>query len=256
MKKRIFTLLIAFLAINGLQAQDGGNGQACQGISTVTDIDGNIYNTVLIGDQCWMKENLKTTQYRDGTPIENPTNNADWMSDTNSAYAWYDNDISWKDSYGALYNWNAVNNANGLCPIGWHVPSDAEWTQLVEYVEAQGFPNQWDNPDGASNALKSCRQENSPLGGDCDITEHPRWDAVDTHHGFDAFGFSGLPGGRYGIGGFSHIGDYGHWWSATEHRMEDNSLNAWNRGMNHVFGTMDRFSSYKTTGLSVRCVRD
>jgi hypothetical protein len=66
------------------------------------------------------------------------------------------NDISWKVSYGALYNWYAINNSNGLCPTGWHVPSDTEWTQLVDYVVAQGFPNEWDNLNGTANALKSC----------------------------------------------------------------------------------------------------
>jgi uncharacterized protein (TIGR02145 family) len=89
-----------------------------------------------------------------------------------------------------LYNWHAVNNANGLCPTGWHVPSDAEWTQLVDYVVAQGFPNKWDNPNGAGNALKSCRQVNSPLGGDCNTTSIPDGILMTTHHGFDEFGFS------------------------------------------------------------------
>ncbi|HHN48583.1 MAG TPA: hypothetical protein ENN08_06615 [Bacteroidales bacterium] len=188
------------------------------GISIIYDIDGNYYNTVLIGSQCWMKENLKTTQYRNGTPIEYPgTDNSAWQNNTTGAYAWYNNDISWKGSYGVLFNWHAVNNVKGLCPTGWHVPSDAGWTRLVNYTVAQGFPNQWDDPNGAGNALKSCRQINSPMGGYCYTTQHPRWDSDNTHHGFDVFGFSGLPGGRrYHDGSFSLIGYYGYWWSSTE----------------------------------------
>jgi len=108
----------------------------------VTDIDGNVYRTVQIGNQVWMAENLKTTKYPDGTSISYPgADNTAWQNNTTGAYAWYNNDISWKDSYGALYNWHAVNSDKGLCPPGWHVPSDAEWTQLVDYVVSQGYPD-------------------------------------------------------------------------------------------------------------------
>jgi uncharacterized protein (TIGR02145 family) len=222
------------------------------------DGDGNHYGVVTIGDQCWMKENLKTTQYRNGTPIEYPgADNTAWANDTIGAYAWYNNDINWKDSYGALYNWHAVNNTNGLCPTGWHVPSDAEWTLLIDYVVSQGFPNQWDNPNGAGNALKSCRQVNSPLGGDCNTTEHPRWEedtwSGNNHHGFDEFGFSGLPGGfRYSSGNFYNVGGFGYWWSSTE----DYTSYAWFRKLTCGDGSVDRFSDSKTSGFSVLCLRD
>jgi uncharacterized protein (TIGR02145 family) len=146
--------------------------------------------------------------YRNETPIENPTSISDWPNNITGAYACYNNDISWKDSYGALYNWQAVNNPNGLCPTGRHVPSDAEWTQLVDYVIAQGFPNESENLNCAGNALKSCRQVNSPLGGECNTTDYPRWESHDTHYGFDEFGISWLPGSyrvfsvNFGIFGF------------------------------------------------------
>jgi len=227
------------------------------GISTITDIDDNIYNTVLIGDQCWMKENLKTTQYRNGTPIEYPAadNNA-WKNNTSGTYAWYDNDISLKDSHGALYNWHAGVNANGLCPTGWHVPTDAEWMQLVDYVVAQGFPNS-NVTNGAGNALKSCRQVSSPLSGDCNTTEHPRWekDAISgyDHHGFDKFGFSGLPGGTRRFDGYFHfIGNYGYWWSSTEH---DNYY-AWYSFLDYDWGDAGRYYYSKSDGFSVRCIKD
>jgi len=234
--------------------QYGSGGQPCPGMPTITDIEGNAYNTVLIGSQCWMKENLKTTQYSNGTTIENPTNNSAWQNNITGAFAWYNNNIGWKDSYGALYNWYAVNNANGLCPTGWHVPTDAEWTQLVDYLVAQGFPNQWDNPNGAGNALKSCRQINSPLGGECNTSAHPRWEAHDTHHGFDEFGFSGLPGGnRYDFGSFENIGYNGDFWSSTE----SFTGNAWYRNISYGVGDVYRtINGEKGIGFSVRCLRD
>jgi uncharacterized protein (TIGR02145 family)/uncharacterized repeat protein (TIGR02543 family) len=219
----------------------------------ITDIDGNIYNTVLIGDQCWIKENLKTTKYQSGTPIEYPGGNSDaWMNNTTGAYAWYNNDISWKDSYGAVYNWHAVNNADGLCPAGWHVPSDTELTQLVDYVVAQGYPNVWNIPNGAGNALKSCRQVNSPQGWDCNTTEHPRWDSHITHNGFDAFGFSGLPGGiRSNTGGFLAPGSSFGLWSSTEH----SATHAHIRTLSLTTNLVSRIQSSKSNGISVRCIK-
>jgi uncharacterized protein (TIGR02145 family) len=227
-------------------------GQPCPGTPTVTDSDGNIYNTVLIGNQCWMRENLKTTKYRNGTPIENSTVNSEWQSNTSGAYAWYNNDISWKDSYGALYNWHAINNTNGLCPIGWHIPSDEEWSQLVYYLAYQGFPNS-NQTIGAGNALKSCRQVNSPLGGDCSTSEHPRWTQNSAQYGFNEFDFSGLPGGgRYFNGEFSAIGSHGAWWSSTE----DNFLDVWYRSLYYSQGYISRYVGLKSLGFSVRCLKD
>jgi uncharacterized protein (TIGR02145 family) len=216
------------------------------------DGDGTQYHIVTIGDQIWMDENLKTTRYRNNTDIEYPgTNNFAWENNTTGAYAWYDNDINWKDSYGALYNWHAVNNTNGLCPYGWHVPSDAEWAKLIEYVVSGGYPNQLDDPNGAGNALKSCRQVDSPMGGDCKTSNHPRWDFHPTHHCFDAFGFSGLPGGGRGDWGpFGYIGNSGIWWSATESSLS----NAWSRGMDCNCGRLARDEGVKGGGFSVRCV--
>lgn len=101
---------------------------------TVQDIDGNTYNTVTIGEQVWMQENLKTTRYNDGTPIPNVTDITEWRHCDAPAYVWYDNDISYKEPYGALYNWHAVGDKPGLCPDGWHVPSDEEWKQLEMYL--------------------------------------------------------------------------------------------------------------------------
>jgi len=216
----------------------------------VTDIDGNEYVTVIIGTQEWMAENLRVTRDANGNDITRFC---------------YDNDPEWCDLYGGLYTWGTLMNGQsssdsnpsgvqGICPEGWHVPSDDEWTQLVDYVVSQGFPNSSD-VNGAGNALKSCRQENSPLGGDCNTSEHPRWDSHDTHHGFDEFGFSALPGGFRELGGsFVHIGFYSLWWSSTE--LSSNVNFAWHYRM-YLGGSVGRSQAYrKTNGFSLRCVRD
>ncbi|MBW6497764.1 MAG: fibrobacter succinogenes major paralogous domain-containing protein [Bacteroidales bacterium] len=226
------------------------SGQPGEG---VTDIDGNFYPSVIIGNQMWMAENLKTTKYQNGTPIEYPgVNNTAWQNNTTGAYAWYNNEIDWKNSYGALYNWHAVNNSNGLCPAGWHVPSDAEWTELVNYAVAQGYPNN-DEENGAANALKSCRQVSSPLGGDCATSNHPRWESSSPHYGTDKFGFSALPGGfRAATGYYLGIGAHGYWWSSTEFSTTE----AWYRAMPLNYGNVIRSIYNNEEGYSVRCVRD
>ncbi|MBN1338155.1 MAG: PKD domain-containing protein [Bacteroidales bacterium] len=225
----------------------GASGEPCPGMPTITDIDDNIYNTVLIGTQCWLKENLKTTTYKNGTPIPNVTDASAWSSLTTGAYVWYDNDINWKDKYGPLYNWYATVDTNGLCPSGWHVPADNEWTALTDYLGGTGWPN--------GNKLKSCRQVNSPLGVGCNTSEHPRWEEDSNYgnYGTDDYGFSGLPGGyRHHSGAFYLIGYYGYWWSSTEYF----SGTSWGRGLSFGSGGMSVGNYNKLTGTSVRCLRD
>ncbi len=217
----------------------------CSGSSTVTDIDGNTYNTVQIGSQCWMKENLKTTTYQNSIPIPNVTNGGSWGNLTTGAYVWYDNDISWKDMYGGLYNWYATVDANGLCPTGWHVPTNDEWTSLTNFIGGTGSPY--------GNELKSCRQVNSPQGGGCNTSEHPRWNESN-ENGTDDYGFSSLPGGLCGYisGSFNTIGDFGFWWSSTEYGWGM----AYYRGQSYNLGNMDVSHSPEGNGNSVRCIRD
>ena len=228
-------------------------GIPCPETPTVTDVEGNIYNTVLIGNQCWFKEDLKTTRYRNNASIEYPgNNNTAWQNNTSGAYAWYDNDIAWKNMYGALYNWYAVNNSNGLCPSGWHVPSDAESTQLVDFIISLGFPNN-DVNIGAGYALKSCRQINSPLEGECNTVIHPRWEESTAFHGFNEVGFSNLPGGaRSENGSFSAQGYDGTWWTSTQ----SSTSMAWYRYLLCNFGNVTRFGNDKGNGFSVRCIKD
>ena len=100
----------------------------------VTDIDGNVYETVLIGDQLWMAENLKTTKYRDGSEIPNITNNQEWNDLSSGAYSDYDNNPTNSETYGRLYNWHTVDDYRGLCPEGWEEPSVSDWHVLTNYL--------------------------------------------------------------------------------------------------------------------------
>jgi len=221
-------------------------GAPCPGAATITDIDGNIYHTVLIGNQCWMAENLNTTKYRNGTGISHPgTNNTQWQNNTTGAYAYYNQDLLFREKYGLLYNRYAVNNVNGLCPTGWHVPSRDEWDQLVSYVNS-GYPT--------GQVLKSCRQVNSPLGGDCSTQWIPRWDEHETCYGTDVFGFSGLPGGyRSYDGNYDRLGKSGSWWSAYDVNTQLDWIRILSYDSNYlVFG----YNLYLAAGRSVRCIKD
>ncbi len=223
----------------GLTAIPGGAPDA----GTFTDTrDGQTYKWVRIGDQVWMAENL------------NFASTGSWC---------YDNNATNCDHYGRLYTWDAVmngasaSNANpsgvqGICPPGWHVPGDVEWTQLVDYLVSQGYPNT-DVVNGAGNALKSCRQIGSQEGGTCNTSAHPRWESHSTHYGTDKFGFSALPGGHRGTNeGFLALGITGYWWSASEAL----SMYNWSRLMGHNFLDVYRLKINKAYGLSVRCVRN
>lgn len=172
----------------------------------VTDIDGNKYITVIIGDQEWMAENLRTTRYNDGASIPTGHTNEQWTNLNTGAYAIYphsqidrlNSDAEVLEAYGALYNWYAVETGN-LCPTGWHVPTDTEWTTLTDYLGGEIV---------AGGKLKSTRT---------DPDTHPRWKSPNTG-ATDEYGFSALPGGRRdsGYDNFVNAGYVGGWWSSTE----------------------------------------
>ncbi len=101
---------------------------------TVTDYDNNVYDVVTIGTQKWTTQNLKTTHYNDGTVIPNLTTDSSWITATTGGYCWYGNNISYKEPYGALYNWHAISNIHGIAPTGWRVPTNTDWTTLITYA--------------------------------------------------------------------------------------------------------------------------
>ncbi len=252
--------------------EDNDNGDIIYG-DGVTDVDGNEYATVIIGNQEWMAENLRVTRYNNGDAIPTGLSDEDWEGNTAGAYAIYpheggpwddgpiegiNSDAEMVEAYGKLYNWYAVDDARELCPEGWSVPSDDDWTHLVNYLmDEYDYHNDWESDDinGVGNALKSCRQVNSPEGGDCNTSEHPRWDSSSTHYGFDEFGFSALPGGgRYSYGGCHHLGEFGRWWSSTEHDYD--SSRAYFRCIGRGHGDVYRNYGKKAHGFGLRCVRD
>lgn len=204
---------------------------------TVSDVEGNIYNVVRIGTQLWMKENLKTTRYNDGTSIPLITDGTAWDNLSNSAYCWYNNDAPTnKNTYGALYNWYTVNTGN-LCPTGWHVPTDNEWETLEVYLGG------WD-----------------VAGGKLKETGTIHWQSPNTG-ATNKTGFTALPGGLRDVnrpypsdGPFLSIGDWGYWWSSTEDN--DRTYLAWLFNLGTSFNHANRGGNYKEYGFSVRCIRD
>ena len=194
----------------------------------ITDYDGNEYQTVFIGKQLWMAENLKTTTYDDGTPIPNVTGNTEWSYLTTGAYCWYNNEASYKDAYGALYNWYTVNTGK-LCPTDWHVPTDSEWTTLTEYLGGM-----------------------SVAGGKLKEVGTTHWDNPNTGATNES-GFTALPGGyRLGYKSFKNIGNNGCWWSSTEH----STSNAYYWYLYEYSVLIYRYNEPKEFGFSVRFVRD
>ncbi len=213
----------------GVQGVDAGVLQACLDIfGTVSDIEGNIYPTVLIGNHWWMAENLRTATYANGEPIVNVTVNNTWSQLTSGAWCHYENNTASDAIYGKLYNWYTTVDPRGLCPSGWHVPTDAEWTVLQTYLGGNIV---------AGGKLKATTGWNAPNG-----------------EATNESGFSGLSGGlrSYDNGAFSAVGGNGCWWSSTE----SSSTSAWSRLLNYNAGNASRYGTNKRYGLSVRCLRD
>lgn len=227
--------------------------------ASVTDADGNEYPTAVIGNQVWMSENLRTTRYADGTLIDNNPGNGQWQENTTGSYSVYPESINGLDSqeevleaYGALYNWYAVQNESQLCPAGWEVPTDEDWTELTAYLAGEyGLPNDADDAEGAGNALKSCLQVSSPLGEGCDTELHPRWNSDELHYGTDDFGFAALPGSRrHQDGSFGLTGAGGYWWTTSQ--ADDG---AWYRAIFADKGSVERNSGPASAGMAVRCIK-
>jgi len=199
----------------------------------ITDVEGNSYKTVYIGKQQWMADNLKVSKYNDGTIIPNITDNSQWSNLTTGAWCYYNNDATNNTKYGKLYNWYAVSKTNNgnknVCPTGWHVPTDAEWTVLTNYLGGLSI---------AGGKMKEVGITN---------WNSPNTDATNTSQ------FTGLPGGfRYGLGYYNEIGSAGSWWSSTAYSTSD----AWLRDLYYSNGGTGSYYNVKRFGLSVRCLRD
>ena len=207
--------------------------------NTVADIDGNVYHTVTIGTQTWMVENLKTTHYSDGNAIPNVTDNGFWSGLSTGACCDYNNDLANEATYGKLYNWYAVADSRSIAPVGWHVPTHAEWYTLESYVSANLGTSFNIAKALAGTTNWSSFTGSGAIGNDLTIN--------------NSSGFTALPGGiRNTDGTFSYIGGGGYWWSSTE----DGSINAWARYLGHDYNQIDKYDSTKSYGFSVRCIKD
>ena len=249
---------VSFTTSSGSPSQDG---QPCPNAPTVTDFDGNTYNTVQIGNQCWMKENLRTTHYANGESIlgSNSNNNLS----TTTAYRYSPNNSSINvPVYGYLYNWPAVMNGSsssnsnpsgvqGICPNGWHVPSDAEWTQLINYVGGQLQYQCNNNNNYIAKSLAS------NIGWDfysssCTVGNNPNDN--------NATGFFALPAGSFyhnhGVYGVDYeFGETADFWSTTNNTEYGESY-AYARFVVYRYANVLRDGNYKGYGSSVRCLRD
>lgn len=203
----------------------------------VTDRDGNFYKTIIAGDQEWMAENLVVSNYRNGDPVPNITDGAEWDNISSGAFVYYENNYNTRGRYyGALYNWYAVSDERGLCPIGWRVPGEEDWDILVSFVGGGTI---------AGGGMKSKRT--FP-----DL--HPRWNEPN-EGATNISGISGLPAGyRERHGTFQHLGIMSFWWSADEHGA-DGAL-AHNMVLKYYSRGVFRLSSYKQRGCSIRCIKD
>jgi len=199
---------------------------------SLTDQEGNEYKTIVIGTQEWMAENLKTSIYNNGDSIAHVTDGWEWQGLTSGAWCHYNNDSQYECPYGKMYNWHAVADPRNVCPTGWHVPIDAEWSSLTNF-----------------------------LGGG-----NPAWvklKSTGTLYWFDSngyisnstneSGFSALPGGWYfGGDSFYQLSALGSWWSSTE--VDINT--AWSRSIGYMLENVNQDYSYKNQGLSIRCLKD
>jgi uncharacterized protein (TIGR02145 family) len=216
---------------------------------TVMDVEGTAYNTVTIGTQCWFSENLKTTRYNNGDPILTETDIIAWSMLTTGAYCWYNNDeTAYKTIYGALYNWFAVDDSRNICPTGWHVPTNSEWTVLENFLVTNGY-----NYDGSTVGNKFAIALTTATGWNPSSVEGTVGN-TDYSASRNSTGFTALPAGVRDANQliFGSIGNYGMWWTSSE----NNSIEAWDRGIASGFSSLGRLNVLKTHGFSVRCLKD
>ena len=222
---QIFIIGVLFLHISGCNKHDEQN--------FASDVDGNEYGTVAIGDQVWMNANLKTTRYNDGTEIPNVSSDSVWVNLSSGAYCWQSNDINNKNPYGALYNWYAVNTGK-LCPAGWHVASDQDWFELALYLGGDYI-----------------------AGGKIKVSGTNYW-AEPNNGATNETGFNAMPGGSRYVGkvmvngAFYGFGSGGLWCSSTEYSLS----HAYSVNLSFRSSQLANYHDDKRCGFSIRCIRD
>ena len=228
MKKQIFSIiqitLILFVFILTNSCKNNSNTTSTS--VSVKDVDSNVYETITIGTQTWMQKNLKVTHYRNGDTIPNVTESKEWISLTTGAYCNYNNDTNNAITNGSLYNYYAIVDSRNLCPTGWHMPMDAEWSTLITYLGGETI---------AGNKLKEAGNSHWKYNNKTAANES---------------GFTAIPGGeRSGIAGsFAYLGNHGIWWSLTgDARLIE---------MSDFSCEVLKADANKKEGHSVRCIKD
>jgi len=227
------SILVISIFISGCSNGDNKNHETDTNLNSKAQVDTSKIaklKSVTIGEQIWTLENLNVGTFRNGEAIPEAKTNEQWKAAyTNERAAWcyYNNDPEKAKVYGRLYNWYAVNDPRGLAPYGWHVPSDEEWTSLVDFLGGE---------DVAGPKMKAASGWND--GG----------------NGNNSSGFTGLPGGHryYEDSEFYHNGNIGFWWSSTS----NDKWNAWYRALHYSYSNAGRDNGGMNTGFSVRCVKD
>lgn len=229
--KNIFLLLsVSILILQSCSSSDSNNNA---NTNSVSDVDGNVYETVTICNQTWTKSNLNVSKYRNGDVIPQVQDATQWANLTTGAWCYYNNDTANGAVYGKLYNWYAVNDPRGLAPQGWHVPSDDEWTTLT-----------------------TCLGGEAVAGGKMKEVGTAHWLSPNTG-ATDESGFAGLPGGKLkkisvSDVQFIYLQNNGVWWSSTEFDTDSSSF--CQLDYNSTISTIDKH--IKTTGCSLRVIKD
>jgi uncharacterized protein (TIGR02145 family) len=194
--------------------------------STISDIDGNIYNTVAIGNQCWTVENMRSTRCGTGTSIPLVSDTLQWSTLAGPAYSYYGNEIGNAGIYGLLYNGYAATDTCNVCPEGWHVPDDGEWSGLVSYLGGEGV---------AGGPMK----------------EVTGWNGSNTG-ATNSSGFTAKPGGfRLANGEYDYLGAQARFWTSSMATAQ----NAWSRVLYFNDATVARLNYHRRNGMSLRCIK-
>lgn len=226
--KKIIFYILSFIVIF-ISCNRKSNTDKFTTGETVTDIDGNIYRTVQIGTQVWMAENLKVTKFKNGDPIVKIIDDSKWEQISEAGFCFYDNNKQLAKSYGNLYNWHVINDARGICPEGWHVPTKDDWQKLSDYLGG----NEYSGDKMKETGIKFWNAPNKEATNES--------------------GFTALPGGGRDEFGKFIIDRYGaHWWSSSE----DGTVDAVVRSIYYGYASLMEDSYHKNSGFSIRCLKN
>jgi len=236
----ITSLVLVYFSCSDKSTEPDDDGNNYSQADTVYDIDGNEYQTVTIGNQVWMVENLKVTHFRNGDPIPYIAGLAEWSDLFSPACCGYENSDSLVEIYGLLYNWYAVSDTHNLTPQGWHVSTDEDWKKLELFLCMD------------TSEINLSGQRGTDQGGQLKETGLLHW--KDYNMGAtNSSGFTALPGGyRFFYGTFNNVGNLGTWWTLTER----DSTKAWSRILSNSYAGVFRADYPKNYGFSVRCIKD